>query len=152
MRVVWADSHKKKALLSEFISYRVWPGRPSREFGQCQAFAVVDGGEVVAAVVYNNWDPDAGVIEISAASKNRRWLTRPVLKALFEYPFIECQCQAVVLRVADDNTHMHRIAKAYGFEHYIIPRLRGRDANENVFVLSDDAWKSNRFNRKTEVH
>jgi hypothetical protein len=41
---------------------------------------------------------------------------------------------------------------AYGFERYRIPRLRGRDEAENVFVLTEENWASNKFNRKNEVH
>lgn len=151
MRIVWAADQRQKKLLSTWISNQIWP-RQQRDFGNCQGLAVLDGDELIAGVIYHNWEPESGVIEMSSAAIDKRWLTRPVLKAMFEYPFIECHCQAVVLRVADDNKPMHRIAKAYGFEHYIIPRLRGREANENVFVLTDDAWKTNRFNRKTEVH
>jgi RimJ/RimL family protein N-acetyltransferase len=151
MRIVWATDARQKQLLAEWVSKIIWP-RGNNGVGNCQAMAIIDGDDLIAGVLFHNWDPEAGIIELTSASIDKRWITRPVLKAMFEYPFIECKCQVVVLRVSDDNQPMHRIAKAYGFEHYIIPRLRGRESNENVFVLTDDAWKTNRFNRKTEVH
>lgn len=146
IRTLWAEDDRQRRLIVAWVANQIWPGQ-GRDFGACQGLAVLDGNELIAGIIYHNYHPDAAVMELSSASIDKRWLTRPVLKAMFEYPFIECHCQAVVLRVADENKHMHRIAKAYGFEHYVIPRLRGRDANENVFVLTDDAWKSNRFNR-----
>jgi len=146
MRIVWASDARQKQLLAEWVSKIIWP-RGNQGVGNCQAMAVVDGDELIAGVLFHNWEPEAGIIELTSASIDKRWITRPVLKAMFEYPFIECKCQAVVLRVADDNKPMHRIAKAYGFEHYIIPRLRGREANENVFVLTEENWRENKFNR-----
>lgn len=111
----------------------------------------MDDGQLIAGVVYHNYEPDAGVIELSAAATSRRWLTKETLRVMFDIPFREWGCQAVVLRVSDANKVMHSIALRYGFIHYKIPRLRGREEAENVFVLTDDAWRANRFNKKEAV-
>ena len=92
--------------------------------------------------------PDAGVVEISGAGTSRRWLTRKTLRTMFAVPFEEWGCQAVVMRVSDHDDALHRMLRSYGFEKYRIPRLRGRDEAENVFLLTDAAWAANKFNRK----
>lgn len=122
-------------------------------FGRCTSLGVIADGMLIAGIVYHNWAPNAGVIEISGASTERRWLTRPVLKAMFSYPFLEIGCQTVVMRVSERNKMwngrgLHRILSAYGFKQFRIPRIRGRDEAEIVHTLSDDDWMANGFHKE----
>lgn len=112
------------------------------------ALAVTDDGDLVAAVIYHNFMPDAGTIEISAASDTKRWMTRPVLWEMFDFPFNDLGCQAVVARTSPQDAPLQRIQKAYGFVSYTIPRLRGRDRDEVVSILTDDAWRANGFHKE----
>lgn len=132
--------------LAWLVADRIWPGR-GYNFGPCRGIAVVRGDKLAAGLIYHNYDDDAGVIEISGAAWAKGWLTRPVLRVMYGFPFIDCGCQAVVQRVSDDDTAQHRMLRAYGAERYRIPRLRGRDKAENIFVLTEEAWRGNRFNR-----
>jgi RimJ/RimL family protein N-acetyltransferase len=109
--------------------------------------AVTSGKTIIAAVLFHNWDRSAGVVEISAASDSKRWLSRGVLLDLFRYAFHELGCQAVVARIDGNNRSLARIFTAYGFKRYDIPRLRGRDATETLFVLADDHWRRNGFHK-----
>ncbi|WP_367727351.1 GNAT family N-acetyltransferase [Agrobacterium radiobacter] len=137
----------ERVMLSKWVADLIWPGK-LRDFGNCQALAVFENGDLIAGMIYHNYEPEAGVIEISGAGTSKRWLTRETLRKMFAYPFEECDCQAVVMRVDPDDAPLRRMLTAYGFELYVIPRLRGRDKDENVFLLTDDAWVSNKFNRK----
>ena len=120
-----------------------------RGFGPCTAFGVVDGGgRLVAGIVYHNWCPEAGVIELSAASTTKRWLTRDVLRAIFNYPFDQLKCQMVVTRQPPEPDAIRRIWKACGATEHVIPRLRGRDQAEVIITLTDNAWASNRIARR----
>lgn len=145
IRAGYDDKPELYAALERFVSERVW-GK-FREFGQGRARAIVENGTVIAAVIFNNYDEDAGVIEISAASDSRRWLTRPVLKEIFDYPFNGLGCQAVVARGDSRNSAVARIFPAYGFKRYDIPRLRGRDTVEAIYVLTDDDWRKSKFHK-----
>lgn len=111
--------------------------------------AVADGPAIIGACLFHNWDADAGVIELTSASLSPKWLSRPVLRAIFGYAFDELKCQAVVLRVDPDNVRMCRIASAFGFQRHDIPRLRGRDKAEALFILGDDEWRGGRFFKET---
>lgn len=148
-RFTWAFAKpgQETEWLSRMVADRIWPER-ARDFGNCQCIAVMDGDQLAAGLVYHNFDPEAGVVEISGASWIKGWLTRDVLRIMYAYPFIDCGCQAVVQRVSDADTAQHRMLKAYGAERYRIPRLRGREEAENVFVTTLEAWEGNRFNRK----
>jgi len=144
------DPNREPALsraIGDFVSLSIF-GKPGL-IDRYVAMAVVDSGRVIAGVLYNNWHPENGVIEMHAASMDKRWLTRPVLKAMFSYPFDQMKCQLCALRVSERNKPMVRIAKAYGFKAYLIPRLRGRDEAEFILTLTDDDWRANRFNKES---
>lgn len=142
-----AEGHETETL-SRLVADRIWPNK-GFDFGPCRGIAVVDDeNRLAAGLIYHNYDETADVIEISGAAWAKGWLTRPVLRVMYEFPFIDCDCQAVVQRVSDDDTAQHRMLKSYGAERYRIPRLRGRDKAENVFVLTKEAWSGNRFNRR----
>ena len=104
------------------------------------------GTPLVAGVVYHNWHPEAGVIELSAASTTRQWLTRDRLRAVFGYPFDELGCQMCIARISEDNIRARRVWQALGADEFIIPRLRGRGEAEAIATLTVEAWRA--FERK----
>ncbi|ESX06788.1 hypothetical protein X769_09075 [Mesorhizobium sp. LSJC268A00] len=120
-------------------------------FGKCQAIGVGDDetGELVAGMVFHDFQPGPGLIQISSASKTPRWLTADVRHIMFSYPFDQIGCQMVVLQVSAKNERMVRIAKAFGFTPYLIKRMRGRDEDGYVFTLTEEDWRNGRFTRKT---
>lgn len=119
-----------------------------RGFGEYKAIGVIDDqGRLVGGMVYHNWSPEYGVIEMSGAATSKRWLTRKTLHALFAYPFDDCGCQLAVMRVSPDDKALARMLMAYGFRAHTIPRLRGRDKAEIIFTLADDDWRANKFMR-----
>lgn len=133
-------------VIGDFVSTVIW-GEPGR-IEKYSSLGVFKDSRLIAGVLYHNWQPQEGVIELSAGSQSKRWLTRPVLKAMFGLPFDRWGCQLAVLRVSERNRPMIRIAKAYGFDDYRIPRLRGRDEAEHIMTLTDDAWRSNGFHKE----
>jgi RimJ/RimL family protein N-acetyltransferase len=120
-----------------------------RGWHNATAIGVLDNGEIIGGTVFHGWQPESGVIEMSSAGISPRWLHPRMLRAIFEYVFDQLQCQLVVMRVSERNERMVRIAQKFGFDGHLIPRLRGRDENEWVFTLTDDAWRGHKFKRST---
>lgn len=146
MNTIWADSSKPdlNEALGNWCGAKI--GLPRGLQAPYVTMGVFDGENLIAVVAYNNFCPEAGVIEFHGASTSPRWLTRTVLSEMFAYPFAQLGCQNVVTRNSENNSRLHRILKAYGFKHVTIPRLRGRDEGERIWWLTDDAWRSNKFN------
>ena len=117
-------------------------------FQNFTSMGVVDARGLIGGFIYHNYDPDAGVIEISCASSTPLFLSRRVVMAMLAYPFDEIGCQLVVLRTADDDSRLHSQLWRLGFTEHEIPRLRGRNKGELVFTLGDDEWKRGKFMRK----
>lgn len=119
-----------------------------RGFGLCQALGFLDAaGALEAGVVYHNYDPRAGVIEISAAARNHSWGTRSRLRAIYGYPFDTAGCQMVFARTSERNLIPLRIWRALGADEYRIPRFRGPDEAVIVSTLTIEQWRSSRFAR-----
>lgn len=130
-----------------FITSRIWGREVPMSDGT--VMAVAEGSQIIGACLFHNWQPDEGVIELTSASVSPRWLNRRVLRAMFGYAFDTLKCQAAVMRVDPANVRMCRIASAFGFKRYDIPRLRGRDKAEALFILGDDEWRAGKFSKET---
>lgn len=132
--------------VAEFVSHTI--DGPDRGFLNSKAIGVVRDDNLVAGVVYHNWSPEAGVIEMSAAATDPKWLLGPTLHEIFAYPFEQIGCQMIVLRVSENNKRMCRIAERFGFHGHLIPRLRGRNENEFIFTLTVEDWRNTGQERK----
>ena len=103
--------------------------------------------------MYHNWDPEAGVIELSgAALPGVNWLTRETLKRMFQFPFLQCNCQMVVQRTPADDRRLLGILAAYGYDLVAVPRLFGRNRDGVICCLTREAWAGNKFNRRLKHH
>lgn len=118
-----------------------------RGFDKPVAIGVVEDERLIGGTVFTNWNPEAGVIEMSSAGTSPRWLQARMLRAIFSYPFDQIGCQLVVMRVSERNQRMVRIAEKFGFTGYLIPRLRGRDEAEWLFTLTAEQWHNHPFKR-----
>lgn len=119
-----------------------------RGFGPCTTAVAVDAKSAVSAVlVFHNYQPEAGVIEVSAVADDAKWAQRGVLKEAFSYIYDQLGCQMAAARCDVSNDRVRRLWKAFGADEYVIPRLRGRQKDEAILTLTDDAWRSSRFSR-----
>ena len=133
------------AMVGDFVSMQCF-GEPDG-FDRYCSMGVFDRGELVAGTVYHNWHTDHGTIELSSASLNARWLTRPVVGAMFAMAFNGIGARLCVLRVSEHNSDMRGIARRFGFEETVIPRVRGPQEAECIYTLSASDWAAHRMNR-----
>ena len=130
----------------DFVENGLW--NRQRQFGPSTAIGFANAKEgLVAGIIYHNFDPDAGVIEISAYSMRRDWLSRAFLRLIFEYPFHQIKCRLVVARISERNSRTLRIWKALGSKLHSIPELRGPEEAEIIATLSRDDWQKSKFMR-----
>ncbi len=118
-----------------------------RGFDKCQALGVEHNGQLVGGLVFHNWCPEHGVIEMSGASTDARWLTRTVITKALNYVFDELKCQMVVAFQDTENKRAIRVWKALGAQEFIIPRLRGRNNAGSLITLTEEAWSGSKFKR-----
>lgn len=104
------------------------------------AIGVLENNRIIGGTVFHNYYPNEGVVEMTSASIESRWLTRPMIRAIFTFAFGYLQCQMTVMRVSEINTRMVNVAKRFGCKGYLIPRLRGKNEGEWIFCFTDDDW------------
>ena len=139
--------YQQDEVVSRFVATLVPHCR--RGFGNCKTIGILDDdGRLIAGLVYNNYDPDAEIIEIHGAAIEPRWLSLQTIRRMFEYPFLEVGCQMVVMRVRADNERLLRQLAQADFAFMLVPRLFGRDVDGVLCTLTDDAWRGNKFSRR----
>lgn len=140
-------------LVAGFVGSLI-PEMQGRPFGNSRTLGILDEqGRLVGGFVYHNWDPLSGVIEMSgAAIPGQQWLTRETVRRMYQYPFFDCGCQMVIMRVAADNERLLRQLAALNYSFIRIPRLLGRDRDAVVCLLTREAWEANKFCKRLKHH
>lgn len=138
MRLIYGQTERVAAWVAAHID------GCDRGFGDCTAIGV-ERDELIAGIVYHNWHPEAGVIEVSGAAIDKRWIRRDILAGLFEYPFSFCQ---MIVAHQDKDNRTRRMFKALGADEYVIPRLRGRDRDGYITTITAEQWAQSRFNAR----
>lgn len=114
-----------------------------RGFSKNIAFGIINKDDaLIAGLVYHNYEPEAGVIELSGAAVDRHWMTRDVRQFMYDYPFLDCGVQLLVQRNSANNAHLNDQLRRWGYSEIRIPRGRGRDEDLIIFTLTDDQWFS----------
>ena len=126
-----------------------------RGFGKCRAIGIADAeGNLLGGLVYRNWCPEVGTIEISgAAVPGTNWLSRRTVQVMYDYPFYGVGCQMVIKTTMADNEIVLRIMAAIGFTLHYIERLGGRGRDGVVGTLTQEQWEQSKYNvnRKRET-
>lgn len=146
MKLVWLHRTDGEAFraVEMFVSSKIW-GRSKPLAGDTAAVFVDRNGNMAAAVFFQNYDADAGVVELTGASVSPRFLTRKTLHELYSYAFDQLGCQTVIQTARADDEHQARLLPRYGFKRFDIPRLKGRNTDAAIYVLHDDVWRDNGY-------
>jgi hypothetical protein len=139
-------------VVARFVAQFI-PRCRERGFGNCKAIGVLDGEQLIAGLVYHNWEPEAGIIEMSgAALPGKQWLTRGTIARMYQYPFHVAHCQMLVQRNAATDERLLRQLAVYGYTFIRVPRMLGRDQDGVLCLLTYEDWASNRFNQRFKHH
>lgn len=112
---------------------------------------VLDGEQLVAGVLYNEYYTGSGTIEISAASVNRRWMTRKVVHDMFNLPFEVLGSHLVVVKTSEKNMTVRNIAERAGLQKHYIPDLRGVGEGEYTYTMSKEHWLSLPYSKEART-
>jgi RimJ/RimL family protein N-acetyltransferase len=145
LRYVHEQDHPVARFVAALIPHVGWRG-----FSNYRAIGVIDDrGELIAGLVYTNWNPMAGTIELSAAAQpGRNWLTRATVRLAFDYAFEKHGCQMVIMRVRADNVSLLARLSDFGFSMSFVHRLYGRDTGGMVCTFTAEQWAQHPINRK----
>jgi hypothetical protein len=133
-------------VVAAFVAHLI-PECRERGFGKCRAIGIADETGLLGGLVYRNWCPEVGTIEISgAALPGTNWLSRRTIQIMYDYPFYQCGCQMVIKTTMADNEIVLRIMAAVGFDLHYMKRLGGRDRDGVVGTLTQEQWEASKYN------
>jgi RimJ/RimL family protein N-acetyltransferase len=134
-------------IVAPFVASLI-PECRERGFGACSTIGVLDhDGYLIGGLVYRNWCPEVGTIEMSgAAIPGTNWLSRRTIQIMYDYPFYQVGCQMLIKTTMADNAPVLRIAAAVGFAFHPIKRLGGRGRDGVVATLTVEDWEQSRYN------
>ena len=98
-----------------------------RDFGPCAAIGVMTGGRLVAGVVYHDYQPDFGSVQLSMAADSSTWARRELIAGLLHYPFEQLGCWSVFTLTPEDNKKAVKVNEHIGFKKKtILPHAFGK--------------------------
>lgn len=98
-------------LIARWVIERT-PGLDSLENSAC--FGLAAGGNLIMGMAYNKFSGHDICLNV-AAEPNKRWATRPVLRAIFAYPFLQLGVRRVTALVATGNTASRSLVESLGW-------------------------------------
>jgi RimJ/RimL family protein N-acetyltransferase len=103
------------AEVAEWV-YRHIPGMP-RGFANPVAIGVMDaeGVRPMAGVVFHDYEPEFGTIQLSAAAVSPQWASRNIIKTILQYPFEELKVQKVWTATKHSNARALKFNEGVGF-------------------------------------
>lgn len=81
---------------------------------RCNGIGLEHNGELVAAVIYDNWFHPSICGHI-ASDGTRRWLSREFLQAMFRYPLVQLGCERITAPIDDGNDAAVNFVERLGF-------------------------------------
>ena len=127
--------------VAEWVGQRIEGGQ--RGFGRCRALGVLIDDRMAAGVVFHDWNPERGTIEISAAADDRRWLGRKVIRAAFGYAFDVARM--AVTRTAERNEPVRKMWRAFGASEYVLADAWSPGEAMVIYTLTPAQLAASRF-------
>lgn len=83
----------------------------------CKGIVYTSDSEYFAAVLYDHWTPNSVNCHLWAAPKRGTHLFNPLFhRAMFSYPFCQCNKGLVIVITPGDNEASLRVSTSLGFE------------------------------------
>lgn len=90
------------------------------DFGLCEGIGVLSSNRLICGVIYHNYRPKYGSIEMSIASISPMWARKENIKAFLDYPFKQLGCYRVYACIEFDNDRAQKTVGHIGFKREAI--------------------------------
>lgn len=122
------------------------------EWGPCEAIGVADTQDnLIGGVVFNNYQPHFGNIEVSFASIRRDWLTPKLVAGILAYPFDQLGVRRITCLTPKRNRAARQFLKKFGFVEE--GNVRGGFGDDDMIVsgLLASEWRKHKFHGKAQA-
>lgn len=104
------------------------------DFGPSAAIGVLSGGELIAGVVYHDYQKKFGTIQLSMAAISPMWARGKNIHGLLKFPFEDLECYRVFTLTPLDNTKAINVNAHIGFKREAISHS-GFGKNRHAVVM-----------------
>ena len=105
-------------------------------FGPCRAVAIVNGDRPLGAIVFHDWQPHLGTVQISMATVSRLWAQPQTIRDLLAIPFDQYRANKVWTCIPADNERAIRFNVGIGMVREAVLRHQfGPKRNAVVFGM-----------------
>lgn len=133
-------------VVAHWVAARIGHVEDGSSFGPCAAIGVEDrAGQLIGGVVYHNYMPAVGNMELSFAATSPRWLTRSIICGLLSYPFEQLQCRRVTGVTPRRATSARRFLDQFGFKREGCVRWGFGDDHAIISGLLREEWKASKW-------
>ena len=136
-------NQKLNSLFCDFAAKIIF--NAANDFGPCGSMGIFKGQKLIAAIVFHGWQPQFGVMEISAGAISPSWLCKRSIREIMSVCFDQHGCQQIVSRMATDNDRAIKIYEFLGFQKVLLPNMRGSGKHEWLMTLTKDKWANHKF-------
>ena len=92
------------------------------------AIGVINGSNLIAGVVYHDYQPESRNIQMSMAAISPMWAKKETIGKLLQYPFDQLNCFKIFLNIGIDNVKALKTMKHIGFiQEAILQHVHGKD-------------------------
>lgn len=85
------------------------------DFGPAKALGVFDG-ELIAGVVFHDYQPEYKTMQVSMAASTPKWASRGTIRELLAYPFIQLGIQKIWTATPHTSERVIAFNKGIGFK------------------------------------
>lgn len=127
MRQIITDENER---VSQFVAKRIGL---NRDFASYTTVGLEKDGELIAGVIYTEYNVSNIVCHIGAVGK--QWLDREYLWYIFYYPFMQMKVNRITVVVESDNFESQRFVKHLGFELEATLKDAGRSGDLLIYRM-----------------
>lgn len=102
--------------VASWVAERIPHVGPRGFSGPVEAIGIATEEELVAGVVYHDYQPACGTMQLSMAAVSPRWATRGNIRALLAYPFDAVKVNKLWTATPSTNARALRFNKGIGFK------------------------------------
>ena len=113
--LVWAANLEEKVYAARFLESLTPHIIRPRTKDDFQAADVLAGGDVRGVVLFTDWFPEYGTMQVHIGGTGPGWLSRPILRELFAYAFVRSDVNKLWCLMRHDARHVLDFNKRLGF-------------------------------------
>lgn len=143
MRLLVGYDDAVKAFVADRIPQMGGPD----DFGPSVGIGVMSSdGMLVGGVVFSNYQPTFGSIEVAFAGSRRNWLTPRLVSGILAYPFTQLNANRITCLTPKRNRQARQFLEKFGFKREGL--IRRGFGNDDCVVsgLLRKEWEGHRFN------